>query len=67
MAFDLDAWAERAAIMEYDAGMSRFVAETRAAQDQGVERHDAIKFRDTAKARHKRAKMARESGEKHMP
>lgn len=32
---DIDAFEERAAIMEYDGGLSRFRAEDRAAQAQG--------------------------------
>lgn len=54
MVFDLDAWEERAAIMEYDAGMSRFRAETMAARQQGVERHEAIRIRNLEQARHQR-------------
>lgn len=41
--FDLDAWAERSAIMEFDGGMTRFAAETAAARLQGLERWQAIK------------------------
>ena len=40
--FDLDAWAERAAIMEFDGGLSRFAAETEAAKAQGVTRWQAL-------------------------
>ena len=40
--FDLDAWAERAAIMEFDGGLSRFAAETEAARAQGVTRWQAL-------------------------
>lgn len=32
---DIDAFEERAAIMQYDGGLSRFEAEDRAAQAQG--------------------------------
>lgn len=42
--FDLDAWQERAAIMEYDGGMSRFAAETEAAKLQGATRWQMIKL-----------------------
>lgn len=42
MTFDREAFEERAAIMEYDAGMSRFQAETKAAALQGVSRWEAI-------------------------
>lgn len=54
---DIDAWEERAAIMEFDAGMSRFQAETEAAKAQGATRWeviDAIRKRDIAKARDNR-------------
>lgn len=43
MQFDVDAWAERAAIMQYDGGMTRFAAETAAAKAQGLARWQAIK------------------------
>lgn len=39
---DLDAFAERAAIMEFDGGLSRFEAETEAARAQGVTRWQAL-------------------------
>jgi hypothetical protein len=42
MTFDREAFEERAAIMEYDAGMTRFQAETKAAQAQGVTRWEAL-------------------------
>lgn len=42
MDFDADAFEERAAIMEYDGGLSRFKAETLAAQAQGKSRWEAI-------------------------
>lgn len=42
--FDTDAFIERAAICEYCAGMTRFEAETAAAQAQGVARWQAIKL-----------------------
>lgn len=51
---DIDAFEERAAIMEFDGGMSRFGAETAAARAQGYQRHEvmnAIRKRDHAKAR----------------
>lgn len=38
MPVDLDQWEERAAILEFSAGMSRFEAETAAARMQGCER-----------------------------
>lgn len=42
MTFDREAFEERAAIMEYEGGMTRFQAETKAAQVQGVTRWEAI-------------------------
>ncbi len=51
MSFDLDAFEERAAIIEYDGGLTRFRAETLAAQAQGVARHDAIRIRNSQAAR----------------
>lgn len=39
---DLDAWIERASIMEFDGGMSRFRAETLAAQAQGFQRREVL-------------------------
>lgn len=42
--FDICKFQERAAIMEYDAGISRFEAETLAAKEQGVPRHEAVKI-----------------------
>lgn len=39
---DVDAFTERAAIMEIDGGLSRFAAETAAAQAQGVTRWQAL-------------------------
>ena len=48
MQFDADAWAERAAIMEFDDGTTRFAAETAAAQAQGLARWQAIKEAENA-------------------
>ena len=39
---DVDAFTERAAIMEIEGGLSRFAAETAAAQAQGVTRWQAL-------------------------
>lgn len=39
---DVDAFIERAAIMEYDGGLSRFRAETLAAQAQGAQRREVL-------------------------
>ena len=41
---DIDAFEERAAIMQYDGGLSRSMAEDRAAQAQGF--RDAAHFRE---------------------
>jgi hypothetical protein len=52
---DLDAFIERAAIIEFDAGMSRFEAETLSARLQGYERHEVvneIRRRNSGQARH---------------
>jgi hypothetical protein len=40
--FDRDAFEERAAIMEFDGGLSRFDAETQAAKAQGLTRWQAL-------------------------
>ena len=48
MQFDVDAWAERSAIMQYDGGMTRFTAETAAAKAQGLARWQAIKEAENA-------------------
>jgi len=66
---DLDAFEERAAIMEFDGGMTRYQAETRAAQRQGFQRRevmDAIGKRNSAQARDHREAMERD-GTHHMP
>ena len=39
---DLDQFEERAAIMEFDGGLSRFRAETLAAQAQGRQRKEVL-------------------------
>lgn len=39
---DLDAWEERAAIMECGGGLTRFRAETEAARQQGYARWEAM-------------------------
>ena len=48
MQFDVDAWAERSAIMQFDGGMTRFAAETAAAKAQGLARWQAIKEAENA-------------------
>ena len=42
--FSPDQFTERAAICEFDAGMTRFAAETAAAQEQGVARWQALQI-----------------------
>ena len=42
--FDREAFEERAAIMEFDAGMSRFAAETEAAKAQGKTRWEVLDY-----------------------
>ena len=54
---DLDQFEERAAIMEFDGGLSRFQAETRAAQAQGKQRRevlDEVGRRNSARAQDQR-------------
>lgn len=61
---DLDAWEERAAILEFDEGMSRFAAETEAARRQGVERWrftNAKRERDPQQARDHREAVERDN------
>jgi len=58
---DLDRFTERAAIMEYDGGLSRFDAETAAAKAQGYPRHAFTNaIRDFEQTRDHRATAARE-------
>lgn len=40
--FDRDAFEERAALIEFDGGLSRFEAETQAAKAQGLTRWQAL-------------------------
>lgn len=68
--FDVDAFEERAAIMEFDGGLSRFEAETAAAQAQGVKRWealDAIRKSNTGRGGNLGAAMERQRGEDDMP
>lgn len=70
MSFDPDAFEERAAIMEYDGGLSRFQAETLAAKAQGVKRWEAIHAvaqRVVSETRHNREAMAQRAGKDAMP
>lgn len=51
---DIEAFEERAAIQQFDGGLSRFQAETEAARAQGYQRHEVIneiRKRDSGKAR----------------
>jgi hypothetical protein len=69
MTLDREAFEERAAIMEYDAGMTRFQAETRAAKAQGMTRWEAIgnvAGRLVERARDQRA-LAWQSRQDHVP
>ncbi len=59
---DLDAWEERAAILEFDWGMTRFAAETEAARRQGFKRWElihALRERDLERARDHGAEVVR--------
>lgn len=69
MAFDKGAFEERAAIMEYDGGLSRFRAETEAAKIQGVGRWEAINEisrRIVERTEDLREAMAKRSGQNNM-
>lgn len=69
MTFDREAFEERAAIMEFDGGMSRFQAETKAARAQGVTRWEAIEDvagRLVERAGHSRP-LAGQSRQDHVP
>ena len=60
---DLDAWEERAAILEFDEQMTRFAAETEAARRLGCRRFEAInakRDRDSERARDRREAVARD-------
>lgn len=67
---DIDAFEERAAIMEFDGGMSRFRAETLAAEVQGSKRHEVIneiRRRNSEGQRHRGSEMDRQQREDNMP
>ena len=49
--FDPDAFEERAAILEYEAGLSRFAAETGAAAMQSISRWEALQ--EVKRAKHR--------------
>lgn len=67
---DLDQFEERAAIMEFDGGMTRFEAETAAAKAQGLQRWEVLRHADSkrhpAPARDHRAAPAGQSTN-HLP
>lgn len=66
---DLDAFEERAAIKEFCAGMSRFQAETEAAEEQGLKRHEVlneISKRNSRQARDQRSQVERHDAD-NMP
>lgn len=72
--FDRDAFEERAAIMEFDGGLSRFKAETLAAGLQGLTRWNVMKeIRDEERKRNSAGrwdngpKMGREWSSLPMP
>lgn len=67
---DIDAFEERAAIMEFDGGLSRFRAETLAAEAQGFKRHEVIneiRRRNSEGQRHRGSEMDRRQRENDMP
>ena len=67
---DVGEFEERAAIMEFDGGLSRFEAETRAARAQGFNRHevlDAIRNRDLARGGNNRPAVAGQRGAHDVP
>lgn len=62
---DLDAWHERAAIMEFDGGLTRFQAEALAAKAQGKERFEFInaeRKRNSERGGNTRPPMAQRAG-----
>lgn len=68
--FDPDAFEERAAVLQYDEGLSRFRSEAEAARRQGVSRWEAIGHvagRLVAAASDRRAAMARHPSANDMP
>jgi hypothetical protein len=67
---EMDTWNERAAIMQFDGGMSRFQAETKAAQGLGRERWefvDAERKRDSEIGGDRGATMAGQQRPDHLP
>ena len=67
---DRDAFEERAAIMEYEGGLSRFEAETLAARAQGKQRWEAIgdvAGRVVEQVRNNRSQVAERAGANNLP
>lgn len=67
---DIEAFEERAAILEYDAGFSRFKAETLAAAAQGKRRDevlDEIRKRNSQSARDRESPVARQPRADDLP
>lgn len=65
---DVDQFEERAAIIEFEGGLSRFEAETLAAKAQGMTRWEALNVarRNLEAERHQRS-LARQSRQNDMP
>ncbi|MEL6646640.1 MAG: hypothetical protein AAFQ05_02855 [Pseudomonadota bacterium] len=62
MTFDIDQFEERAGVLEFDEGMTRFAAETEAARRQGLKRWEvfnAIRNRNLATTSDRRAAAGR--------
>ncbi len=68
MNFDVDAFEERAAIIQFDVGLSRFEAETLAAKAQGISRREAMNARGriASQTRHN-GEVARKSRQNNLP
>lgn len=67
---DHEAFEERAAIKEYEGGLSRFRAETEAAAEQGATRWEALGHvagRVVEKSRHQRETVAQRNGKDNLP
>lgn len=66
---DLDEWEERAAILEFEQGMTRFAAETGAARSLGFRRFEATnakRQRDSEQARGHGSAVERHDAD-HLP
>jgi len=67
---DVEAFEERAAIMEFDGGLSRFKAETLAAEAQGAKRHEVIneiRKRNSERQRNRNSTLDRKQRQDHVP